>query len=64
MSRFEKSCAQSLVFLKRKNIFALAHMEKNQENIIILAQFYPSDLVVSLNFLERERERERENTQV
>jgi hypothetical protein len=35
-------------------------MEITAKNIIILSQFYPSDLVVSSNLLERERERERE----
>jgi len=49
-----------LAVLKRKNIFALTHMEKAEKNIINLSQFYPSDLVVSSNLLERERERERE----
>jgi hypothetical protein len=36
-------------------------MEKIEKNITFLSQFYPSDLVVSSNLLEREREREREN---
>jgi|GEM_PF-3291617 len=56
----EKKHNEYLVLLKRKNIFALTHMEKAEKNIINLSQFYPSDLVVSSNFLERERERERE----
>jgi len=55
-----KILAEGLRFLKRKNIFALTHMEKKVKNIILSAQFYPSDLVASSNLLERERERERE----
>ena len=38
-------------------------MEKVVENIIKLAQFCSSNLVLSSNLLEREREREREYMQ-
>jgi len=48
-------------FKKKKYLCTHTHMEKIEKNITFLSQFYPSDLVVSSNLLEREREREREN---
>ena len=49
-----------ICYLKRKNTFVPNHMKETAKNIINLAQFCSSDLVLSTNLLERERERERE----